>query len=297
MGDNYNFGFLLQLWRRRTPPCQDFLYLQDMTEKEQMCWAAKGYPEYRFSAKCVMGVNTIARLLPDLCLNAGLENWKEKTGHTLRSFGVTKLANDPSVNQNEVARYARHNSTAAQEAYIRPTEDAECNMIRSIMGLSAIPLGQDPQDFFVRGPAPSPPAVAAPVPPPPPPRRVYHQQYKVPSPPALMFPPPPHRVSQSQSQQHRQPMLHNLVPASQVRHHQQYDPQGYNSFEYGDEPEDCHVPQGSYGNNVNVFVSQEHFPPQRTIQNPYVRQGQRIPNSAPQQFRVIRNPYARSTNV
>jgi hypothetical protein len=78
-----------------------------------------------------MGVNTINKLLPDLCYEAGITNWTMKHAHSLRGFGITRLANDPNVNQMEVARAARHSSARSQEAYIDRNEASEMARLRA----------------------------------------------------------------------------------------------------------------------------------------------------------------------
>ena len=70
------------------------------------------------SSKNVLSENSIGQLFRDLACESGLKDGKKITNGTLRSFGITKLANNPNVNTADVARAARHRSLSTQQHYI-----------------------------------------------------------------------------------------------------------------------------------------------------------------------------------
>ena len=54
------------------------------------------------------------------------------TGHTLRSVYITKIVNNPNVNQKESQLATRHGSVSAQLPYIVPNENSEVEKLKDL---------------------------------------------------------------------------------------------------------------------------------------------------------------------
>jgi hypothetical protein len=123
-------GMLFLKIKHCTPAGCKNIYNFPLKDKARTHYACQGSPHMLFGAGR-MGENTIAKMLPDLCRAAGIEDWNTKAAHSLRRFGITQLANDPHTNTTEVARAARHTSARSQEAYIATSESSEMARIHA----------------------------------------------------------------------------------------------------------------------------------------------------------------------
>jgi hypothetical protein len=218
----------------------DFVYNFPYTEKQKTKLACQGFPGLVYG-RDVMGENSIAKLLPNLCRQAGIEEWQKKTPHTLRGFSITVLANDPNTNAIETARTARHKSVRSQESYIGTNKRSEMARLNAMGGMVP-PPGPDPRapafaaSFYAAVPPPFAPA-PAPVAHPPPfyghpaaaqmPQQVvnpyqpqqqqpmYAPQAQLPSHQQQFFPPPPPQQQQLPTQQTHQHVV-NMQVSSQT---------------------------------------------------------------------------------
>ena len=99
-------------------------------------------PHVRFNPNRPIGKNTIGKFLPDLAKAAGIKTYKQKTPHTLRQYMITKLANDPNVNEKETARLARHKNIASQAAYIRTSHTSQAAAFNALKTAPSAPTAQ-----------------------------------------------------------------------------------------------------------------------------------------------------------
>ena len=81
-----------------------------------------------------LGLHTIRQRFREAFKFMGFDNWESLRPHALRSLFCDTLANDPSVNCEEMMAAARHNSISASAAYQRRTHRSETNRINALLG-------------------------------------------------------------------------------------------------------------------------------------------------------------------
>ena len=136
-GDYSNVGFCFKEMVKALPPNAKALYLYPCTASQIVANRAQANNLQRFR-NAVVGINTIGNLIKELCVSAGMPNGDKKTPHMMRRFVCTTLANDPNVNENEVARTLRHKSTASQKAYIAMNQRSEMARTKSVLGAAVV---------------------------------------------------------------------------------------------------------------------------------------------------------------
>ena len=67
----------------------------------------------------------------------GCENWADFSGHAIRRWGITKLANDPNVSISESMAASRHESVGQHWKYITTDSCSEMSRLRA-MGIAKI---------------------------------------------------------------------------------------------------------------------------------------------------------------
>jgi len=120
------------------------VYIKEPTfsQQQKTAYAAQGNPEFLFSPSRHMGINTVGRLLQELCRKVGIVDWKDKTNHTLHQYLIMLLANDPNVNAQDVQKFAHHKTVLAQQAYIHANEESE---FKCVQAMGSLPHGFQPQ--------------------------------------------------------------------------------------------------------------------------------------------------------
>ena len=136
-GDYSNVGYCYKEVVKALPPNAKALYVYPCTSAQISTNRLQGNNLQRFQ-NAVVGINTIGKLIKELCVSAGMEDSNKKTPHMMRRFVCTTLANDPNVNENEVARTLRHKSTASQKAYISMNERSEMARTKAVLGASVV---------------------------------------------------------------------------------------------------------------------------------------------------------------
>lgn len=125
MNDAANIGRALRELISHCHPDQKDVYCYDLTKKGRKQMIKDKFPHVLYNPLRAIGKHTIAKMLPRLCLAAGVVNPMSKTPHLLRAYYITLLANNPALNPTDVAKRARHNNIRSQEAYIRTTDNAQ----------------------------------------------------------------------------------------------------------------------------------------------------------------------------
>ena len=148
--DPLNIGWCLLELKDCVAPHQEFLYCKLATDCEVVNFAKAGQPHIRFSPNQPMGENTIGSLLKDFCEAAGIQDYHKKTPHTLRQYFITCLANNPSVNDVEVAKLARHRSITSQQAYIRRSQTSHVAAVQALAnpGVATVPVSVQQPNFM-----------------------------------------------------------------------------------------------------------------------------------------------------
>ena len=136
-GDYSNVGYCYKEMVKALPPNAKALYVYPCTSAQITTNRLQGNNQLRFR-NAVVGINTIGKLIKELCVSAGMEDGNKKTPHMMRRFVCTTLANDPNVNENEVARTLRHKSTASQKAYISMNQRSEMARTKAVLGSSVV---------------------------------------------------------------------------------------------------------------------------------------------------------------
>ena len=135
-GDYSNVGFVYKQLVSQLPLTTQHIYVYPLKASSILSHMKDGLT-CRFSIN-VIGINPLSQFIKKLCHAAGVEDWKSKTPHMMRAFVCTTLANDSSVNSNEVARTLRHKSIASQQAYIGMTTQSEMSRNTAILGKSTM---------------------------------------------------------------------------------------------------------------------------------------------------------------
>ena len=86
------------------------------------CWVKKNG---QTSADQPLGRNTCARMVKEIGEECGIVDMKGFKPHCFRSYFLTYLANDPSLNLSEVMAAGRHTSVSASLAYQRRSGKSE----------------------------------------------------------------------------------------------------------------------------------------------------------------------------
>ena len=136
MGDYSNVGFVYKELVKQLPITTQELYVYPL-KKASLLKQVKDGSVCRFSSN-VVGINVLSKYIKELCKAAGVLDWRNKTPHMMRAFVCTTLANDSSVNQNEVARALRHKSIQSQQAYIGMTAQSEMARNNAILGKDVV---------------------------------------------------------------------------------------------------------------------------------------------------------------
>jgi hypothetical protein len=113
-------------------PNQKFVYHYEASAAVREMWEAEGKGNCRMNPLRRMGRNKVGNLLQDLCTKLQIPGSENLRNHCLRQAGITKMVNDPSINQLEVLHAARHHTSAAQLPYVRSTGRSASNLQAAI---------------------------------------------------------------------------------------------------------------------------------------------------------------------
>jgi hypothetical protein len=92
------------LWMRlkgMKHPNQKHVYHYEASAEVREMWKAEGKGNCRMNPLRRMGRHTVGNLLQDLCSKLQIPNSEHLRNHCLRQAGITKMVNDPKVNQLE----------------------------------------------------------------------------------------------------------------------------------------------------------------------------------------------------
>ena len=114
VNDPKSIGGCITRYLGKWSPGQTRLYCKPATASQKIHWTSIGYPKAAFSANQPIGVNTIRKMMKDAAVKLGFS----ATGHAFRRLFVTTIVNTPGVSTEEALASSRHNSVAAQRAYM-----------------------------------------------------------------------------------------------------------------------------------------------------------------------------------
>ena len=126
---------LYTLWKRLKSmkhPEQKFVYHYEAPAGIRKMWKAEGKVDCRMNPLRRMGRQTVGNLFQDMCSKLQIPDSENLRNHCLRQAGITKIVNDPRVNQLESLHAARHYSATAQLPYVRSNGTSASNLQASI---------------------------------------------------------------------------------------------------------------------------------------------------------------------
>ena len=104
-----------------------------MTTKQKERYAKDGgEKEHEFQANVHLAKSKIAELFKKGAKILGLDDPKQFYPHSLCEMFITSLANDPSMNPQEIMQSARHASFTSSASYVISDSQSESNKFRAL---------------------------------------------------------------------------------------------------------------------------------------------------------------------
>ena len=104
-----------------------------MTKKQKNRYVRDGgEKEHEFQANVHLGKTKIADLFKKGAQIIGLDDPDQFYPHSLRAMFITSLANDPSMNPQEIMQSARHAAFSSSASYVVSDGQSETNKFRAL---------------------------------------------------------------------------------------------------------------------------------------------------------------------
>lgn len=118
-------GGTLLRYRDTWHPGQERFHTMLLTYKQMIACRYKGLDKVLYCTNRPIGKTKVARMFKEGARILNINDPERFTGHALRLVYITKIINNPNVNQKESQLATRHGSVLAQLPYIVPNEHSE----------------------------------------------------------------------------------------------------------------------------------------------------------------------------